>query len=108
MKPNMTAELLKDFKRDKIKNANVILELMKRLEDSKAETLTSATEALCTIFTQLLDEQDIKVQSKVPDELKTAKDKFMDWILRLYYEMHQKLISLLKHDGMHYICMFLE
>lgn len=94
----MTAELLKDFKRDKIKNANVILELMKRLEDSKAETLTSATEALCTIFTQLLDEQDIKVQSKVPDELKTAKDKFMDWILRLYYEMHQKLISLLKHD----------
>lgn len=32
MKARTNAELLKDFKTDKIKNANVILELMKRLE----------------------------------------------------------------------------
>ncbi|XP_042857792.1 LOW QUALITY PROTEIN: nucleolar complex protein 4 homolog B-like [Penaeus japonicus] len=99
MKARTNAELLKDFKTDKIKNANVILELMKRLEDSKAEKLTSAIEVLCTIFTQLLNEQDIKVQQKVPDEVKSAKDKFTDWILRLYDEMHQKLLCLLKHDA---------
>ncbi|XP_047490252.1 nucleolar complex protein 4 homolog A-like isoform X1 [Penaeus chinensis] len=99
MKPKTTTELLRDFKTDKIKNANVILELMKRLEDTKVESLTSAIEALCAIFIQLLIEQDIKVQSKVPDELKTAKDKFMDWILKLYDEMHQKLLCLLRHDA---------
>ncbi|KAK7070479.1 Nucleolar complex protein 4 [Halocaridina rubra] len=91
--------LIKKFKADKVKNANVIVDFLQYLESSDLKNLKSGMNGLQIIFSHLLREGDIKTPSELPDDLMRASEKFNNWLYERYNEVHEKLRSLLKHEG---------
>lgn len=91
--------LIKDFKADKVKNANVIVDFLQLTESNELKSLKSGVHGLQTIFTHLLRDGDIKVPSELPDDLMRASEKFNNWLYERYNEAHQKLLVLLKHEA---------
>ncbi|KAG7153633.1 nucleolar complex protein 4 homolog A-like [Homarus americanus] len=90
--------LLKEFKADKVKNANVIVDIFGRLESNEAGTVTSAITGIHHIFTYLFNEEDIKLPPKGSGVTQTANDKFNLWLYGRYEETYKKILSLLGHE----------
>lgn len=90
--------LLKEFKADKVKNANVIVDVLERLESNEAGTTKSAINGLHNIFTYLVNEEDIKVPPKRPGSVESASDTFNRWLYQRYEETHKKLLILVGHE----------
>ncbi|XP_068206559.1 nucleolar complex protein 4 homolog [Palaemon carinicauda] len=90
---------VKDFKEDKVKNANVIVDFLQNLEDNDDKEVKSGIIGLRAIFLHLLKNGDIKTPAEIPDDLMTASQKFDKWLFARYNETFQKLISLLRHEG---------
>ncbi|XP_064094355.1 nucleolar complex protein 4 homolog [Macrobrachium nipponense] len=90
--------LVKQFKEDKVKNANVIVDFLQQLEDSDKKKVKLGIIGLRAIFIHLLKNGDIKTHVDIPDDLMTASNKFNKWLYERYNEAFEKLISLLRHE----------
>ncbi|XP_066943573.1 nucleolar complex protein 4 homolog [Macrobrachium rosenbergii] len=90
---------IKEFKEDKVKNANIIVDFLQHLEDNDKKKVKSGIIGLRAIFIHLLKNGDIKIHADIPDDLMTASKKFDKWLYERYNEAFEKLISLLRHEG---------
>lgn len=91
--------LVKEFKKDKVKNSNVIIDILKQLESDNNSSVSGAVTALHRIFTQLLTDRDLVSESKVGDELQSAVEKYGLWLHGKYNETLTKLLTLINHEG---------
>ncbi|XP_045599915.2 nucleolar complex protein 4 homolog isoform X1 [Procambarus clarkii] len=61
-------------------------------------TIKSAITGLHHIFTFLLNEDSIKIPTKIPGSVDSANRKFNRWLYQRYDETHKKLLSQLGHE----------
>lgn len=88
--------LVKEFKADRVRNANVILDIMERIESNDAGTTLSAVTGLHHIFTYLLHEQAIERPIKKDGE-DSAKNVFRKWFLEMFEDTLKAFLQLLNH-----------
>lgn len=89
--------LVKEFKADRVKNANNILDIMERLESSDTGTTLSAVTGLHHVFTYLLVERAIKRPIKAEGE-DNPRNKLNKWYREMLEETLQSFLKLLSHS----------
>lgn len=88
--------LVKEFKADRVKNANVIVDITERLESSDPGTTLSAVTGLHHIFTYLLTEEAIErpIKKEGDDSARNALNK---WLKEMFEDTLAAFLKLLGH-----------
>ncbi|XP_063855851.1 nucleolar complex protein 4 homolog isoform X2 [Scylla paramamosain] len=88
--------LVKEFKADRVKNANIIVDIMERLESSDTGTTLSAVTGLHHVFTHLLLERAIQRTFKSEGE-DSARNKLNKWYKEMFEDTLKSFHKLLNH-----------
>ncbi|RXG73493.1 Nucleolar complex protein 4-like protein A [Armadillidium vulgare] len=82
----------KEFKKDKVKNANIIVDLLKQLESADIKVIRKTLVIIHKIFCHLIKDGNIKDNGSSKRIRKSPKVEYENWLLERYKDLHKQLL----------------